>query len=63
MEHELNLDKSLERLSSGYRINRAGDDAAGLVSENLRSQIRGLKQAAEMRTTESRWCKWPRIDE
>jgi flagellin len=41
------LDKSLERLSSGYRINRAGDDAAGLaISENLRAQVRGLKQAA-----------------
>lgn len=40
------LDKSLERLSSGFRINRAGDDAAGLaISENLRGQIRGLKQA------------------
>ncbi len=40
------LDKSLEKLSSGYRINRAGDDAAGLaISENLRAQIRGLKQA------------------
>ena len=44
---KLALDKSLERLSSGYRINRAGDDAAGLaISENLRAQIRGLKQAA-----------------
>ena len=41
------LDKSLERLSSGHRINRAGDDAAGLaISENLRAQIRGLKQAS-----------------
>lgn len=41
------LDKSLERLSSGYRINRAGDDAAGLaISENLKAQIRGLKQAS-----------------
>lgn len=40
------LDGSLERLSSGSRINRAGDDAAGLaISENLRAQIRGLKQA------------------
>lgn len=40
------LDKSLEKLSSGSRINRAGDDAAGLaISENLRAQIRGLKQA------------------
>ncbi len=44
---KLNLDKSLERLSSGYRINRAGDDAAGLaISENLRAQIRGLKQSS-----------------
>jgi flagellin len=40
------LGKSLEKLSSGYRINRAGDDAAGLViSETLRSQIGGLKTA------------------
>ena len=42
----LNLDKTLEQLASGHRINRAGDDAAGLaISENLRAQIRGLKQA------------------
>lgn len=42
----LNMMRSLERLSSGYRINRAADDAAGLaISENLRAQIRGLKQA------------------
>ena len=41
-----NLNKSLERLSSGYRINRAADDAAGLsISETLRTQIRGTKQA------------------
>jgi flagellin len=38
--------KALERLSSGLRINRAGDDAAGLaISEKLRSQVRGLNQA------------------
>ncbi|MCC7402941.1 MAG: flagellin FliC [Bdellovibrionales bacterium] len=44
---KLALDKSLERLSSGYRINRAGDDAAGLaISENLKAQVRGLKQAS-----------------
>lgn len=44
---KLSLDKSMERLSSGYRINRAGDDAAGLaISENLRAQVRGLKQAS-----------------
>src|SRR5918997_5423540 len=41
------LGKSMERLSSGYRINRAADDAAGLaISEKLRGQIRGLGQAA-----------------
>jgi flagellin len=40
------LDKNLERLSSGSRINHAGDDAAGLaISESLRAQIRGLGQA------------------
>jgi flagellin len=40
------LSKSLEKLSSGFRINRAADDAAGLaISEGLRSQIGGLKQA------------------
>lgn len=41
-----NLSKSLEKLASGYRINRAGDDAAGLqLSEGLRSQIRGSQKA------------------
>ena len=40
------LDRTLERLSSGSRINHAGDDAAGLaISETLRAQIRGLSQA------------------
>jgi flagellin len=39
--------KSMEKLSSGFRINRAGDDAAGLaISEKMRGQIRGLKQAS-----------------
>src|SRR5690554_6554962 len=39
--------KSLEKLSSGLRINRAGDDAAGLaISEKMRGQIRGLDQAS-----------------
>lgn len=42
----VNLDRTLERLSSGSRINHAGDDAAGLaISESLRAQIRGLGQA------------------
>ena len=40
------LGKSLERLSSGYRINRASDDAAGLaISERLRGQVKGLAQS------------------
>jgi flagellin len=40
------MSKSLEKLSSGFRINRAADDAAGLaISEKMRSQIRGLNQA------------------
>jgi flagellin len=43
---QLDVSKSIEKLSSGLRINRAGDDASGLaVSEKMRSQIRGLNQA------------------
>ncbi|GFR36113.1 flagellin N-terminal helical domain-containing protein [Thermobrachium celere] len=43
----VNAGKSMEKLSSGLRINRAGDDAAGLaISEKMRAQIRGLDQAA-----------------
>lgn len=42
-----NRNKAMEKLSSGYRINRSGDDAAGLsISEKMRSQIRGLKRSA-----------------
>ncbi|WP_163578998.1 flagellin [Gracilibacillus saliphilus] len=42
-----NMQSSMEKLSSGLRINRAGDDAAGLsISEKMRSQIRGLDQAS-----------------
>ena len=41
------VSKNMEKLSSGYRINRAGDDAAGLsISEKMRGQIRGLSQAS-----------------
>ncbi len=44
----LMLEKNQEKLSSGMRINRAGDDASGLaVSEKMRSQIRGLNQASK----------------
>ena len=40
-----NKEKTTEKLSSGYRINRAADDAAGLsISEKMRRQIRGLSQ-------------------
>jgi flagellin len=45
--NNLGLDKDMEKLSSGLRIVRAGDDASGLaVSEKMRSQIRGLRQAS-----------------
>ena len=45
--NDLALTKSMEKLSSGMRIVRAGDDASGLaVSEKMRSQIRGLRQAS-----------------
>jgi flagellin len=45
-ENQNALTRSMERLSSGMRINRAGDDASGLaVSEKMRSQVRGLQQA------------------
>lgn len=44
---DLNQQKSMEKLSSGMKINRAGDDASGLaVSEKMRAQIRGLNQAS-----------------
>ncbi len=45
---ELSMRKDMEKLSSGEKINRAGDDASGLaVSEKMRSQIRGLNKASE----------------
>ncbi|MER1984465.1 MAG: flagellin [Solibacillus sp.] len=45
--NQTNLTKTLEKLSSGYKINRASDDAAGLtISEGMRAQIRGLNRAA-----------------
>ena len=44
--HDINMSKDIEKLSSGMRINRAGDDAAGLaVSEKMRTQVHGLRQA------------------
>ncbi len=46
-KNQFKLNKSLERLSSGLRINKAGDDAAGLaISEKLRSNIRAMNQAS-----------------
>ena len=45
--NNMNINKNIEKLSSGMRINRAGDDASGLaVSEKMRSQIRGMRRAA-----------------
>ncbi|MGE7809114.1 flagellin, partial [Lysinibacillus capsici] len=42
------INKTLNKLSSGYKINQAADDAAGLtISEKMRAQIRGLNQAGE----------------
>jgi flagellin len=47
-ENTASLGRTMERLASGYRINRASDDAAGLqISENLRSQVRGSKKALD----------------
>ncbi len=46
-KNSLKKTKSTEKLSSGYRINRSADDAAGLaISEKMRAQIRGLNQAS-----------------
>lgn len=46
--NDASLSKSLEKLSSGYRINRASDDAAGLaISEKMRGQVNGLNQASQ----------------
>ena len=43
--NQANSSKSMEKLSSGLRINKAGDDAAGLsISEKMRAQVRGLDQ-------------------
>ena len=43
-----NLSKATEKLSSGYRVNRAADDAAGLsISEKMRAQVRGLNRASD----------------
>ncbi len=50
--------KSSEKLSSGYKINRAADDAAGLaISEKMRRQIRGLTQASANAQDGVSWCQ------
>ena len=54
----VNLGKSIERLSSGLRINRAGDDAAGLViSEKLRAESSGLRQSVRNAQEASASCR------
>ena len=46
--NNMRVAKNLEKLSSGYKINRAGDDAAGLgISEKMRAQIKGLETATQ----------------
>ena len=51
-------DKRMEKLSSGYRINRAADDAAGLsISEKMRFQIRGLTQGVKNMQEGVNYCK------
>lgn len=48
LANQTGASKAMERLSSGFRINRAGDDAAGLaISEKMRAQIRGLRMASK----------------
>ncbi len=55
------LSKNLEKLSSGYKINRAGDDAAGLaISEKMRAQITGLDKAQDNAKDGISWCSPPR---
>ena len=47
-KNTMNMQKSIEKLSTGFRINRAGDDAAGLsISEKLTAQVRGLEKAQQ----------------
>ena len=48
MKNTMGLQKSIERLSTGFKINKAGDDAAGLtISEKFTSQVRGLEKATQ----------------
>ena len=54
----INVGKSAEKLSSGYRINRASDDAAGLaMSEKMRRQVRGLRRLLSMPRMGSPWFR------
>lgn len=57
-----NKAKISERLSSGYRINRSADDAAGLaISEKMRYQIRGLNKHQIIYRMEYHLCRWQRV--
>ena len=52
------LDKALQRLSTGLRINRAADDAAGLaIANKMQTQVRGLKVASRNSLDEFLWYK------
>lgn len=54
--------KNMEKLSSGYKINRAADDAAGLsISEKMRRQIRGLTQRPPIPRKVFHWYRLPTV--
>ena len=56
------LQNSMEKLSSGYRINKAADDAAGLaISSNLEAKIRSMGQAKLTRMMVYQWFRLPRV--
>jgi hypothetical protein len=59
--NNIDVNKNIEKLSSGLRINRAGDDASGLaVSEKMRSQIRASSRLTAMRQTVSHSSRPPK---
>lgn len=58
LNNENSLSVSMEKLSSGLRINHAKDDAAGMaISTKMRAQIQGLDQASRMRPMETVFCR------
>ena len=59
-ETQASLQTSMQRLSSGLRINTAADDSAGLaISDGMTSQINGMIRPSKMPTTAFPWCRPP----